>query len=84
MDKLKYLFNSKWTAPPGLQEQIDSKIAHILTYENEIPGMIVIHNLRDFSVAHMSEAGLKILQTNLQDLKALGLDYYKTYLSPES
>ncbi len=84
MDKLQNLSNSKWVAPPGIQEQMDSKIAHILTYENEIPGIIVIHNLQDFSVAHMSESGLKILQTNLKDLKILGLDYYKTYLNPDS
>ncbi|MEO7315172.1 MAG: helix-turn-helix transcriptional regulator [Ginsengibacter sp.] len=84
MDKLKNLPTSEWIASPGMQQQIDSKIAHIITFENEIPGILVIHNLRDFSVVHMSEAGLKILQTNLQDMKALGLDYYKRYLSPDS
>lgn len=84
MDKLKNLFTSKWIASPEMQEQIDAKIAHIVTYENEIPGIIVIHNLRDFSVIHISEPGLKVLQTNNEDIKALGLDYYKKYLSPDS
>ena len=84
MDKLRRLSNSDWIITPGMQKEIDFKISHIISYENEIPGMIVIHNIRDYSLVYMSEAGLKILQTNLHDLKALGLDYYKMYLSPDS
>lgn len=84
MDKLKSLLNSKWVATPFIQEQIDSKIAHILSYEKEIPGIIVVHNIRDYTIVYMSENGLKILQTNLNEVKKLGLEYYKTYLSPES
>ena len=84
MDNLKNLCNSEWIATPKMQAQIDAKIAHILSFEDEIPGVIVIHNIRDYSVVHMSESGLRALNTSLKELKALGMDYYKRFLSPDS
>lgn len=84
MDKLKVQTHSKWIATPHIQEQIDSKIAHMMTYENEIPGITVIHNLRDFTVLYITEPGLKILKINLKEIQDLGLDYYKKYFSPDS
>lgn len=84
MKSLKIKPVTKFIAPPALQEKIDAKIAFLRSFENEIPGIIVIHNIRDFSIVHMSEAGLKTLKTTIEEIKTLGLEYYQTFLSPDS
>ena len=66
------------------QKLIASKIAHLQTFEKEIPGIIVIHNLQNFNVEYMSENGLREMGTTLEELKRLGIDYYKTFLNKDS
>ena len=75
---------SSWIATTEQQKLIDSKIAFLQTFEKEIPGLIVIHNLRNFNVECMSENGLKRMNTTIEELKEMGLNYYKNFLNPDS
>lgn len=69
---------------PKQQKLIASKIAHLRKYEKEIPGIIVIHNLQNFKVEYMSENGLKQMGTTLEEIKTMGIDYYKNFLNKDS
>lgn len=63
---------------------IDNKIAEIAALADKIPGVVVIHDLRDWSVAWMSERGLKSLGITLDELISLPPgEYYKRYFNPE-
>lgn len=75
---------STWEATIEQQTLIDSKISTIRAYENEIPGIIVVHNLRNFKISYMSESGLKFLNTTMENLKAMGVAFYENYLNPDS
>ncbi len=75
---------SSWIATIEQQKLIDSKIAFLKTFEHEIPGLIVIHNLRNLNVECMSENGLKRMNTTTEELKNLGLNYYKKFLNADS
>ncbi len=63
---------------------IDEKIAEIATVADKLPGVVVIHDLRDWSVAWMSDRGLKSLGITLEELVSLPPgEYYQRYFNPE-
>ena len=70
-------------ANPKLQARIDAKITEISTIENDIPAMIIIHDIRNWHVVYMSERGRDYLGISMEELQALGTDYYSVYFNPE-
>jgi hypothetical protein len=46
-----------------------------------MPGVVIIHNLSDFSVAYMSARGQKILGVDQKQLVEMGTDYYNRFSS---
>ncbi len=69
---------------PGITEQlIKDKIAAIDAVANDLPSVIIVHNLKHRSIEYMSERGLKQLKTTLPELKALGPAYFEKYFNPE-
>ncbi|RZK21008.1 MAG: LuxR family transcriptional regulator [Pedobacter sp.] len=61
---------------PNLTAEMCSKVsAHIPTFNN-MPGVVIIHDLRDWSIAYMSENGLKQLGATLEEICALPNDIY--------
>lgn len=84
MNNLENTDISAWSPTPDQQRLIDMKIKHLQTFEKEIPGIIVIHNLRNFNVVYMSENGLKLMNTTLEELKKMELEYYTSFLSEDS
>ncbi len=73
--KLKY--------EPGFREQVHGKISNLQLVENEIPGVIIIHDIIDSSVVYMSQAGLAILGVSLEELRSMGPAYFYRYFNPE-
>lgn len=67
----------------ALTNRVKEKIAAIDAIANDLPSVIIIHNLRTRSVEYMSERGLKLLNTTLQELKSLGEAYFDEYFNPE-
>ncbi|MGV3538505.1 MAG: LuxR C-terminal-related transcriptional regulator [Rufibacter sp.] len=69
---------------PELQRRIDEKIASIAAVADQIPGVVIIHDLtRNLAVEYMSPKGLNLLGVTLEELKAVGPDYYLHYFNPE-
>lgn len=68
---------------PDLKPRIEEKVAAIAAIAADLPSVIIIHDLRDYSVAYMSDRGLKLLNTTLPELQALGPAYFEKYFNLE-
>jgi DNA-binding CsgD family transcriptional regulator len=55
---------------------IQQKIKHVETFANDIPGVVILHNLNDWSVVWMSERGLKQLGVRLEEITKLSCSEY--------
>lgn len=62
---------------------IDSKIAEIESYENDIPGVIIVFQASDFAVVYMSKRGRDILKITNEELRDLGPNYHTRFFNPE-
>lgn len=63
---------------------IKKAIAEIATVADKLPGVTIIHDLRDWSVAWMSPRGLNHLGVTLQEITSLSSEqYYSRYFNAE-
>ena len=60
-----------------------SKIKALDAVHDDLPGVIIVHDLRNMSVAYMSPRGLRILGTSMDELKAMGAEYFNYYFHPD-
>lgn len=67
----------------SIEERIAAKIQEIAALAEEIPGVIIIHNIRDLSVAYMSPRGQRILGVNNEELVRMGPEYYNRFFNPD-
>lgn len=66
------------------QEQIDAQIAAIDAVANDLPGVVIIHNLqRNFAVEYMSPLGLQLLGITLAELQEIGPRFYQEFFHPD-
>ena len=75
----------KEAKPPAisLDQRMREKIASIAAISNDLPSVIIIHNLNTRCIEYMSERGLKILNTTLQQLEDMGPSYFDIFFNPE-
>lgn len=66
-----------------LNAKINKKIADIARVANDLPGVVIIHNIRSLSVVYMSPSGTDILGVSLEEIINLGPDYHKTFFNAE-
>lgn len=66
-----------------MEERIAQKIRELAAVAEEIPGVIIIHNIRDLSVVYMSPRGQRILGVNNDELVRMGPEYYKRFFNPD-
>lgn len=65
-------------------ERISESIAEIATVADKLPGVVIIHDLRDWSVAWMSARGLAELNATLEEITGLtSQEYYSRYFNEE-
>lgn len=62
-------------------ESIAEKIRQIHLVAEDIPGILIIHNIQTTEVVYMSPNGLRLLGTTLAQLQAMGQDYHNTYFN---
>ncbi len=63
---------------------IQENIIKIEAIADKLPGVIIIHDLRDWSIAWMSPLGLEKLGTSLEEITALTTDeYHARYFNSE-
>ncbi|NRF38147.1 helix-turn-helix transcriptional regulator [Pedobacter foliorum] len=67
-----------------IQNRISNAIANISAIADELPCVVIIHDLRDWSVVWMSDRGLKQLGVTLEEVtKITAEEYYATYFNHE-
>ena len=72
------------TIEDPIQLIIQTNIAAISPVADKLPGVIIIHDLRDWSVAWMSRRGLEQLGVTLDEITSLASEeYYSRYFNPE-
>lgn len=59
-----------------INQKIQSEIEKLKLVANQLPGVVIIHDLRDWSVVWMSELGLKELGITLDELVNLSSEEY--------
>ncbi|WP_449440393.1 response regulator transcription factor [Pedobacter steynii] len=65
-----------------LQNKINDAIAKISVIADELPGVVIVHDLRDWSVAWMSKRGLQQLGVSLEHITSITAEeYYVRYFN---
>lgn len=67
----------------SLEDSIAKKIQDIAAFAEEIPGVIIIHNIQDLSVVYMSPRGQRILGVDNDELVRMGPEYYTRFFNPD-
>jgi DNA-binding CsgD family transcriptional regulator len=67
------------------ESYIGTKIAEIHAVADDFPGIIIIHNVQEEfrRVEYMSPRGLDILRITMEELHAIGEDYFPRYFNME-
>lgn len=71
------------TENPTLKEKIRNRINEIKLIADEMPGIVLVHNMRDLSIEYMSQRGLDILGVSLDELIAMGPKYHAKFFNEE-
>ena len=67
-----------------LDQQALESVTKVATMAEVLPGVVIIHDMRDWSVVWMSQKGLKLLGISIEEVKSLSADeYYRRYFNPE-
>lgn len=62
---------------------LKQKIEILNNIANELPGVVVVHDLKTATVEYMSERGLNQLGVTIAELKEMGTEYYQRYFNPD-
>ena len=77
---------TKWlqhTDDVDLQRAADEKIRAIQQMENDIPGVIIVHNLPADSIVYLSERGRQNLNVSLEEVRLPHFDYHQRFFNPD-
>ncbi len=64
-------------------EQLSRKLEAMRRIGDDLPAVVIIHNLQTQSVEYMSPAGQKRLNITLEELKAMGPEYFTRFFNPQ-
>lgn len=64
-------------------EQLSRKLDAIKRIGDDLPAVVIIHNMHTQSVEYMSPAGQARLNTTLEELKAMGPEYFSRFFNPQ-
>jgi DNA-binding CsgD family transcriptional regulator len=66
-----------------LRKKIVEKISGLSGIADEIPGVIIVHCLPDFTVEYISRRGLKYFGLTMKEIKAMGKDYHPNFFNED-
>ena len=67
----------------NLDERIQRVIADSSPIFEQLPAVVIIHNIRDKHAMYMSKRGLDMLKITLDELKAMGQEYHNRFFNME-
>ena len=80
METIKWLVH---TTDQELEEAAAMKIKALQTIEQNIPGVLIVHNLQADTIAYLSEWGRKFLRVSLEQIRLPHFDYHQQFFNPE-
>ena len=82
MDELQVEFKSSDTEP--LYQEMAKRIAEIDKVASDFPGVIIIHNVEDFSISYLSPRGLSQLGMTLEEARLMtSEEYHSKYFNED-
>lgn len=66
-----------------IEEAIRKKIETLQEIEQELPCVLIVHNILNGTVVHMSERGLRELGITMKELDEMGTAYHERFFNPE-
>jgi DNA-binding CsgD family transcriptional regulator len=66
-----------------LHQRIQNKIAALRAVEEQLPVVVIIHDIIDSTVVYMSERGLRHLGVSLDEVVNMEADYYNRFFNAE-
>ena len=67
-----------------MNRKTEEAIAAIASIADKLPGVVIIHDMKDWSVVWMSKRGLQELGVTAEEVKSLSAEeYYSRYFNPE-
>lgn len=73
----------KHTSDPKLEAAANKKIRELQCVENDIPGVLIVHNLVTDSIVYLSGRGCKELNVTLEEIQLPHFDYHLRFFNPE-
>lgn len=67
-----------------IQEAIEKKIKEVEAFASMMPGVIIIHELPEFTLRFMSPLGLELLGKKWEEIRGMsGEEYHKKFFNPD-
>src|SRR6478736_4702791 len=66
-----------------IEIQIQEKIKEIDAVSKDLPSVIILHDIRTMTTVYMSERGLRTLGITMDELTAMGAEYFTYYFHPD-
>jgi hypothetical protein len=73
----------KANTDPCLEEEAGKKISLVRQFEENVPAVIIVHDLVSNSVVYMSQRGLNLLGTTLEEIRMGSPEYHARYFNEE-
>jgi len=83
MDETQILRSEAEPLSEALRKSIGEKIKTLAPSADDMPGVVIIHNVRDLSVQYISKRGAEHLGLTIEKIRELGEDYYSNYFNKE-
>lgn len=68
---------------PELRQRIEQILEQLKQFENMVPSVFVVHDVRDFSLVYMSKRGLESLGVTLEEIRTSFKEYHGQYFNLE-
>lgn len=69
--------------PHHTRSKIEEKLSELGSMANEIPGVIIVHKIPEFTVEYISERGLKYFGVTLEEIREIGTDYHPRFFNED-
>jgi DNA-binding CsgD family transcriptional regulator len=69
--------------PVHIRHKIDEKIKDLDRMANDIPGVIIVHLIPEFTVEYISERGLNYFGITLEEIRQIGTDYHPRFFNED-
>ena len=67
----------------SIEEAIRKKIGTLNQVEQELPGVLIVHDITTGTVVYMSQRGLRELGITMKELEEMGPAYHARFFNPE-